>query len=1078
MTIPGSLALKLCLCAVAAASVAAASSLPTLSASPSAVVFQYNPPEPEPLPVYVTVTASNGTSPTIQVGIQPGGSTPSSLFPQPAVTGDKIQVYYNLTTFSELASQPGIYTATITVTASGFASLQIPVTFNIGSTLSIVPSLTSLTFDVPGPTIQTIQLSSNGGSSIGFSVAVTTSAGGNWLSAIASPSYTTAALTVAIAPLNIAGGTYSGSVTVTPTAGTTTPLVIPVTMQVGPNTLLATPASFLFDYTLGGTIPPAQVLQLSSTLPTDTYVAQASSTGNWLLVNGATANVSGTLPASLNVTVNPAGLAAGTYQGTITAIDEDNGTQTITVTLVITGLSNVVNPDSLVFVAQVNGSAPAPQFVAVNGFGSATYTATVNGTWLSVSSTSGTAPTQLTISANPTGLIAGTYSGSVAINLDTHIQNIQVTLIVSTSPVLTSDPGGFILSYQGGTAAPTPVTLNIGSSNSQPLAFTFAPGVPSWLQIGSTGTSLNTPASLTLALSPQTLPTGTYLAQIFLIPAETGGATVVVPVLLQVIDAPAVVPAVTSLSFSAVAGAAPASQTVEVQASTSTAFTATTSTVTGGNWLSVTPTTAVANLATTLTVTAYAASLTAGTYQGTVTLTTTGGVVTEIAVTFTVTGSSGGSFSVSPSSLAFASIENGPAPAAQTVQVTGSQSFTASAGTSTGGTWLAVTPTSGTGNASLSASVNPAGLAIGTYSGSITVTPASGVAQIVAVTLTVSGPGSLTAAPSALTFAYSAGTVSPAPQTVSVTSSGEAVTFTATATSSGWLSVTPTSATTPATLSVSVNPANLGGGTYTGTIALSGSSGTLQLNITVTLTVTTALPVLDKIVNAASYVQGSIAPGEIVTLFGSSLGPATGVGATIDSQGYIPTTLANVQVTFNGYPGPILYAGAGQVNTIVPYELTAGSNASVEVVFGTARSNSLTLPVVSAAPGVFSADASGQGGGAILDVNYHLVSSSNPVSPGSAIQIFATGQGQTSPPGVDGLIEPLTLPLPYPLLAGAVTINNIPANILYVGAAPGLVAGALQVNAIVPGGLAPGNATLFVSIGGIDSQTGITVAIQ
>src|SRR5580693_4584935 len=220
MTIPGSLALKLCLCAVAAAAVAAASSLPTLSASPSAVVFQYTPPEPDPLPVYVTVTASNGTSPTIQVGIQPGSSTPSSLFPQPAVTGDKIQVYYNLTTFSELASQPGIYTATITVTASGFASLQIPGSFNIGSTLSIVPSLTSRTFVVPGPTIQTIQLSSNGGSSIGFSVAVTTSAGGNWLSAIASPSYTTAALTVAIAPLNIAGGTYSGSVTVTPTAGT------------------------------------------------------------------------------------------------------------------------------------------------------------------------------------------------------------------------------------------------------------------------------------------------------------------------------------------------------------------------------------------------------------------------------------------------------------------------------------------------------------------------------------------------------------------------------------------------------------------------------------------------------------------------------------------------------------------------------------------------------------------------------------------------------------------------------------------------------------------------------------------
>jgi uncharacterized protein (TIGR03437 family) len=277
-----------------------------------------------------------------------------------------------------------------------------------------------------------------------------------------------------------------------------------------------------------------------------------------------------------------------------------------------------------------------------------------------------------------------------------------------------------------------------------------------------------------------------------------------------------------------------------------------------------------------------------------------------------------------------------------------------------------------------------------------------------------------------------------------------------------------------------VNPGGLQGGTYSGTIALSAASGTLQLNIAVTLTVVSTLPEIQKVVNAASYVQGGIAPGEIVTVFGTSLGPAAGVGATID-QGYIPTTLATVQVTFNGYPGPILYAGGGQINTIVPYELTAGSNASVEVIFGAGRSNTVTVPVVAAAPGVFSADASGLGGGAILDAHYHLVSASNPVSPGALIQIFATGQGQTSPAGVDGLIEPTQLPLPAPLLFGGVTIGNVAvpaADILYVGAAPGLVAGALQIDALVPDGLAAGAASLFVSIGGIDSQTGITVAIK
>jgi uncharacterized protein (TIGR03437 family) len=313
---------------------------------------------------------------------------------------------------------------------------------------------------------------------------------------------------------------------------------------------------------------------------------------------------------------------------------------------------------------------------------------------------------------------------------------------------------------------------------------------------------------------------------------------------------------------------------------------------------------------------------------------------------------------------------------------------------------------------------------------------------------------------------------------VAVTSTGAAVTFTATASSNGWLSVTQSGATTPATLSVSVNPANLGAGSYNGSIALSGGSGTLPLNITVTLTVMAPLPVIGSVANAASYLAGGISPGEIVTIFGTSLGPTTGVSSTIN-KGFIPTTVANVTVTFNGYPGPILYAGAGQINAIVPYELFGASNASVEVAFGSARSNSVTLAVVSAAPAIFSANASGQGPGAILDVNYQLVTASNPVSVGATIQVFATGQGQTSPGGVDGLIEPLTLPLPAPLLNAGATIGGIPATIQYVGAAPGLVAGALQVNIVVPNGVAAGAAPLFISFGGnYNSQTGITVAIQ
>ena len=591
----------------------------------------------------VTVTASDGTSPALKVTVTPAAGIAATLFPQPPVIGDVIPVGFDSNTLTQLLSSPGIYTASLTVTAAGFAPLTIPLTFNVGGTLSIFPSPTSLAFNVPsGPTVQTIELLGSSGAAVSFSLVSGTSGGGNWLSTTASASYTPATLTVTINPLNVPGGTYQGSITITPSSGATLP--IPVTLQVGANTLAASPASLAFAYTVGGTTPPLQVLQLSGPLSNDTYVAQATSTGNWLLVNGVTTKISGPLPASLNVTVNPAGLLPGTYPGTITATDADGGTQTVAVTLVVSGISNVANPASLVFVAQAGEPAPAAQTVVVNGFANATYTATVTatGTWLSVSSTGGTAPAQLTVTASPVGLPAGTYSGSVLINLDTHIQDIQVTLIVSASPVLTAYPGGLIFAYFGGSAPPTPVPLNVNVSSGPFQSFTVASGVPAWLKIGSGGSSLATPASLTITLAPQTLPTGTYLADIILTPAGAGGVPVVAPVLLLVSDATAVVPNLTSLTFSAAAGGAPQSKTVEVTASPATTFTASASTTSGGSWLSVSPTSASANAGNKpLTITADATSLGAGTYQGFVTLTTAGGVVTTISVTFTVAGGSG-----------------------------------------------------------------------------------------------------------------------------------------------------------------------------------------------------------------------------------------------------------------------------------------------------------------------------------------------------------------------------------------------------------------------------------------------------
>ena len=301
-------ALKLSLCLLTLAPAATPGVAPLLTANPSSVSFQYSTEAPPPQPVFVTVTASDLTTPTISVSIAAGAGTPSTLFPLPSVNGNVIQVGVDINTLSTLAT--GEYTATVTVTAAGFAPLNVPVTLGVNTQLTIVASPASLTFTPPtGPTVQTVSLT---GPAVSFDVSAATSTGGPWLSVSTSSSFTPATLTVTVDPGTLASGSYGGAVTVTPTTGS--PLTIPVTMQVGANTLTATPTSFAFAYTVNGTIPLPQVLQLSSTIANNTFVGQASSSGNWLLINGATSNVSGSLPADVNVTVNPAGLTSGTYR--------------------------------------------------------------------------------------------------------------------------------------------------------------------------------------------------------------------------------------------------------------------------------------------------------------------------------------------------------------------------------------------------------------------------------------------------------------------------------------------------------------------------------------------------------------------------------------------------------------------------------------------------------------------------------------------------------------------------------------------------------------------------------------------
>jgi len=251
------------------------------------------------------------------------------------------------------------------------------------------------------------------------------------------------------------------------------------------------------------------------------------------------------------------------------------------------------------------------------------------------------------------------------------------------------------------------------------------------------------------------------------------------------------------------------------------------------------------------------------------------------------------------------------------------------------------------------------------------------------------------------------------------------------------------------------------------------------------VTVTAPLPTITRVTNAASYATGSISPGEIITLFATSqnpIGPSTPAGLTLDSTGKVATTLSGVQVLINGYPSPLIYVSSTQVSAVVPYEIKLFTSATVQVKFLGQTSNGILVNVVTTQPGVFTANSSGTGPGAILNSNSSTNSPSNPATRGDTVVVYLTGEGETSPSGVTGKVTTVASPpaplTPGPLLPVTVTIAGQGANFSFAGEAPGFVSGVMQLNVTVPTGVPAGEQSIVVSIGGNPSQTGVTVSLR
>ncbi|HLI82742.1 MAG TPA: hypothetical protein VKV17_02430 [Bryobacteraceae bacterium] len=639
-----------------------------------------------------------------------------------------------------------------------------------------------------------------------------------------------------------------------------------------------------------------------------------------------------------------------------------------------------------------------------------------------------------------------------------------------------------------------------------------------WLSVTpASGTTCNVDVdcsaapTLTVSANPAGLAVGTYQGVITITPQATkfqpAGPPVEVAVGLTITDAPIANQIVSGVSFQGGLNSQTFSITPDQLAGP---FTVNVLTDSGGNWLSATPTSGTTPAQ--ITVSATPGSLGPGIYAGLVTVQGANGGVFAIPATLSVPGAQ---LVAGSGSTNFVMGPGDPPPAPQTITIANpcleicppgstpnTLPFTATVATHSGGDWLSVTTAAGWSSVTLS--VNPAGLAPGIYTGVVTLTPSQassnqasssqGAATQIPVTLNIwTGPSpALVASPPIINVSASPFSTVPVSGSIQVQAGYREANLSSKATTSNggnWLTVHST-VPTPGIAEFSIDASQLAAGVYKGDIIFSAAGQTLDVPVTLTVAPPqpnpdVAAPAIGTILNAASGTPGGLSPGGIISIHGFGFsGPSqTGGGVLLRRQvsSTVPTEIGGVELLINGQPAPLLDAGPWQVNAIVPYEV-AGKNTATAQLIDVAPSPVWSIPIVQAAPGIFTRDSTGAGEAAVLNQDNSVNGPSNPAARGSVIQIFATGipvQG-----AVTGSITPGPLNNATPavsVFAGGASeaSGGIPADVLYAGPAPGEVAGLVQINAVIPANAPTGPAVpLVFAAGGQQSQTTATIAIQ
>jgi uncharacterized protein (TIGR03437 family) len=214
---------------------------------------------------------------------------------------------------------------------------------------------------------------------------------------------------------------------------------------------------------------------------------------------------------------------------------------------------------------------------------------------------------------------------------------------------------------------------------------------------------------------------------------------------------------------------------------------------------------------------------------------------------------------------------------------------------------------------------------------------------------------------------------------------------------------------------------------------------------------------LDSLKNAASLEGWPIAPGEIVTIDGAGFG-----------------TVDNTQLLFDQMPATLLSVTSNRLTAIAPYALDGKNVTQAQVQSSGTLSNAMWVIVAPTSPGIYTVDGSGSGQAVALNQDGTPNSVSNPAAVGSTVTFYATGSGQTIPPGVDGVLHrsgPVAPVNPASIYIAGLYISGPQ---YFVGPAPGFPADVFIVQAVVPKPIyssVPGLAQLQIAVGGVPSQS-------